>query len=115
MNIYEKAVQHYGRVTQTAVAVEEMAELQKELIKNTFRNADNYGQVLEELADVSICLLEVQSWMKISDDELEYMMAKKLKRLEDRIDDERRSKSDTGEPCTCESCQVFYVDTDRKE
>lgn len=51
--IYRRAFDTYGRLAQMLVCMEEMAELQKELCKNT-RGADNVEHIAEELADVQI-------------------------------------------------------------
>lgn len=53
--VYNKAIETYGKEHQCMVAIEEMAELQKELCKN-FRGRDNKLEIAEEIADVRIML-----------------------------------------------------------
>ena len=53
--VYNKAIETYGKEHQCMVALEEMAELQKELCKN-FRGRDNKLEIAEEIADVRIML-----------------------------------------------------------
>lgn len=58
MNIYEKALEHYGGEAQTLMMFEEMSELQKELCKHA-RGADNVDAIAEEIADVQIMLTQM--------------------------------------------------------
>ena len=53
--ICEQAVKHFGYDSQTMVAIEEMAELQKELCKHS-RGRSNFYQIAEEIADVLIMM-----------------------------------------------------------
>ena len=59
MAIYEAAVQTYGANAQILIAVEEMAELTKEIIKHK-RGFDNLQQLAEEIADVEIMLEQLK-------------------------------------------------------
>lgn len=59
MNIYERALDHYGGEMQTMVCVEEMAELMKELSKHA-RGEDNVKAIAEEIADVEIMLEQMK-------------------------------------------------------
>jgi RNA processing factor Prp31 len=52
------------------VAVEEMAELSKELLKNVNRGKDNYGELFEEVADVSLMVEYLKVIYHISDKEI---------------------------------------------
>lgn len=53
--VYRAALDTYGAQAQTIIAMEEMAELTKELSKN-LRGANNTAQIAEEIADVRIML-----------------------------------------------------------
>jgi len=48
-------------------AVEEMAELSKELLKNINRGKDNRDDIVEEVADVLVCLEYIKIIYGISD------------------------------------------------
>lgn len=56
--IYRKALDTYGAEAQTLMAMEEMAELQKELCKHA-RGKDNRLEIAEEIADVWIMLIQM--------------------------------------------------------
>lgn len=58
-NTYEDAARHYGSVSQFFMAMEEMAELMKELSKNV-RGQRNTSAVSEEIADVEIMLEQLK-------------------------------------------------------
>ena len=85
--IMNKAIKIYGSMLQETVAMEEMAELIKEISKN-IRGANNRKQLLEELADVNIMLKEIQLIHKISDEELEDEVVFKLVRLNNRLNED---------------------------
>lgn len=84
MNIYERALAHYGAEAQTLMMFEEMSELQKELCKRS-RGADNIDAIAEEIADVEIMLEQ----MKILHDcksGVTYHKLRKLERLAERME-----------------------------
>ena len=54
--ICKKAVDSWGRDSQLLMLLEEMSELQKEVLKNMNRGADNLKELAEETADVLILL-----------------------------------------------------------
>lgn len=83
-SIEQRVIEKFGKEKQTVIAMEEMAELTKELSKN-LRGADNRQQILEEVADVEICLSEIRLMHNIQLNELAAMMDKKLKRTEERL------------------------------
>lgn len=53
--IYDAAIKNYGKHMQQMVAIEEMSELIKELVKHS-RGAENNTNIAEEIADVFIML-----------------------------------------------------------
>lgn len=65
----KKLILKYGLKTQVLVAVEEMSELQKELLKNINRNAGNLNEVKEEIVDVAIMLEQLRYIYKIGNKE----------------------------------------------
>ena len=83
-DVYKVAIAHYGIDNQLNVAVEEMSELTKEIIKSK-RGYDNRDHILEELADVSIMLEQLMVIYNLSIKEVIDVRKAKLKRLERRI------------------------------
>lgn len=57
--ILENAIKKFGPRPQVIVAIEEMAELQKELTK-WLRGKSKYENMMEEMADVSIMLNQLE-------------------------------------------------------
>lgn len=64
--------------TQERKWLEEFAELQKALLKS--REENNRENVVEELADVFVCLEQIKVAHCISDDELRAVATEKIKR-----------------------------------
>lgn len=84
MTIFEKAIETYGADLQKQVAIEEMAELTKEICKD-FRGIGNREHILEEIVDVSIMLEQLQIMYDISTSEMLSAVESKVKRLEERL------------------------------
>lgn len=84
MTTFEKAIETYGAVLQKQVAIEEMAELTKEICKD-FRGKGNREHILEEIVDVSIMLEQLQIMYDISSSEMLTAVESKVKRLEERL------------------------------
>jgi hypothetical protein len=57
--VYEALLEQNGRVNQIAVAIEELAELQKELTK-CLREMGSEKHVAEEVADVQVVIGQVE-------------------------------------------------------
>lgn len=83
-DIYRQAIKKYGRILQTIVAIEEMAELQKELSK-ALRSKENYSGIVEEIADVQIMLEQLKIIFDISEEEIDKQMTFKLQRLQKNL------------------------------
>lgn len=83
--IYRQTLKTYGRDKQMIKAIEEMAELQKELCKWAL-GADNGKHVQEEIADVIIMMEQMQMLFDV-DGEIKKMIAYKVERLERRLND----------------------------
>lgn len=84
MNIYEKALEHYGGEAQTLMMFEEMSELMKELCKHA-RGESNVVAIAEEIADVEI-MLEQMKLLHNCARLVEVQKEKKLERLQRRIE-----------------------------
>ena len=82
--VLKKAICKYGKQAQLDVAVEEMAELTKEIIKSK-RGASNYHQIVEELAYVYIMMTQIRLIYGIYDEELINAMHLKIAHLEKRL------------------------------
>lgn len=79
-DIYMKLEAQFGRDHQLAVAIEECAELQKELTK-AIRGKENDMRISEEIADVEICLDQLKMFYDPSGLNVELFKEFKLKRL----------------------------------
>ena len=77
------ALKVYGN-TQIVVAMEEMAELTKELSK-ALRGQGNREHIKEEMVDVTIMLAQMQEEFQISPLELSAEVDKKVDRLKERL------------------------------
>jgi len=80
-NLYIKAHAKFGRTKQVLVAIEELAELQKELLKNINREKCNRDMVAEEIADVQIMLEQLSLMYGIEEVEMAGRIEKKMERL----------------------------------
>ena len=78
------AIDRYGHIGQTVVAIEELSELTKELTKQ-IRGKGNHEHLVEEVADVLICVKQVKEMYNISEDELAETVRKKVSRLHKRM------------------------------
>lgn len=103
-NIYWSAIETFGYDLQIAVAIEEMAELTKELCKAqrvTFAGRgelgdgllDNYDEIAEEIADVQIVLEELTQLYDVAK-KVQEIRKQKLARLEMRIEKAREARGD---------------------
>ena len=81
-----RALEKFGFNRQVLVAVEELSELQKELLKNINRGQNNREHVREELVDVLIILRELVLLYDFSEKELNAVATEKMKRLKGYLD-----------------------------
>lgn len=79
-----KAIDIYGELNQKVVAIEELAELQKEICKD-LRGKGNRINLTEELADVEIMLEQLKEMYLIDTQALDLIKRQKLERLDKRI------------------------------
>ena len=82
--LYTKLLNLYGD-KQIIIAIEELSELQKELCKS-LRNNYNYGNIVEEIADVEIMLEQMKIYFEIKENEIEEMKEIKTKRTKERLE-----------------------------
>ena len=59
-NILVEAIEKFGKDVQLIVALEELAELQKEICKGIRYNFNNIDEISDEIADVYIMLEQLQ-------------------------------------------------------
>ena len=83
--VYTKALIAYGDRMQMTVAVEELAECQKEICK-ILRGGENFPHLAEEIADATIMLEQLRIMFNINEQVCDYM-DQKVRRLEERLRD----------------------------
>ena len=79
--IYQALLDKNGWKHQYTVAIEELAELTKELTK-AIRDKVAYAHLCEEIADVEICLAQIKRTIPRSKVQIALFKTFKLKRLE---------------------------------
>lgn len=88
--IYQAAIETWGEDMQLTVAMEEMAELTKEICKRQRGDGDIY-HIAEEIADVRICLEQLEMIFGC-EDRVYGIMQQKAGRLLERI---KKAQSET--------------------
>jgi len=83
-DVFDRAIETFGRNNQSIVAIEELSELQKEISK-ALRGRDNKAEMTEEIADVYIMLTQIERMYDINYSEVIEVMEEKKKRLENVI------------------------------
>ena len=78
------AIDRFGHQYQIIVAIEELSELQKELTK-VLPGIGKREHVIEEMADVEICLQELTEMFNVTAEEKENSIYEKLSRLDRRL------------------------------
>ena len=95
--LYWSAIKTFGVDLQLAVAIEEMAELTKELCKARTGlgdgRIDNLDEIAEEIADVQIVLEELEQ-LYGAKKKVQKIRQQKLARLEMRIEKAREARGD---------------------
>lgn len=83
-NIMLKALKKYGVDAQDDIAIEEMSELTKAIIKNRrYKTFATLESIYEELADVYIMLEQIT--MSLDEDRVQSYVNSKLERLNERL------------------------------
>ena len=83
-SVISKAILKNGITLQSVVCMEECAELVIEISKQ-IRGSGTRTYLLEEMADVAICLKQLQLMYNIPDEDLQLVVGQKLARLEGRL------------------------------
>lgn len=84
INTMLDALNYYGNRPQIDMAIEEMSELTKELLKNR-RGKENRSQIADEMADVYIMLEQLKFIFGVDETELKVNAEFKLQRLNERL------------------------------
>ena len=82
--ILKQAIETYGADAQLNVAIEEFAELTKEICKHK-RYGDNTKAIIEEIADCYIMLEQMKMIFWINETDISNAMERKISRLERRL------------------------------
>ena len=83
-NVVKKSIEHYGADLQTAVCMEECEELIQAISKMK-RGKDNRDNLIEEMADVMICIEILKQVYGISDNEIQNYVCQKQNRSIERM------------------------------
>ena len=84
-------IEHYGFTNQFGIHMEECAELIQAISKlnrnnyNMSKYFDVRNNVVEEIADVIVCIDQLQSILGISDNEIEEIVNRKISRQMERM------------------------------
>lgn len=81
---YRMALVEWGQEAQLMMIMEEMAELQKEIVK-VYRGHSRRDKLAEEIADVQIMLEQLQFMENITPQNLEEIKEEKIQRLKNRL------------------------------
>jgi hypothetical protein len=90
MNIYKEALEEWGIVIQMMKAMEEMAELTVELSQCFTKGKMCKQTIAEEIADVEIMCTQLR--IIVGSERVDTWKIKKLKRLKDILDKEKKKK-----------------------
>ena len=82
-----QAIQRFGFDKQALVAVEELSELQKEILKSVNRRQNNRDHLKEELVDVLIMLRQLVLIYDFMPEELNEIANEKMERLKGYLND----------------------------
>jgi len=84
-NIISNSIQHYGRNNQSTVCMEECAEL-IQAISKAKRGKIDRDNMIEEIADVLICIEMLKQMYMISDEKINKWIEKKQAREVERME-----------------------------
>jgi len=88
--ILKKVIDRFGETSQVVVAIEELAELIKELTKR-LRGHENFYEIAEEIADVEVMIAQLKQIFKCEDtvnETIEFKIQRTLKLLDDMEEQE---------------------------
>ena len=93
-SIFRDVIETFDSSLQKWVCAEEMSELIKELSKSERNGQTITSGFVEEFIDVCICMAQMEHIIrqvdKNADETLEIMYGRKIRRLKDKIDQERK-------------------------
>ena len=84
VKIISESIQHYGKNNQSTVCMEECAEL-IQAISKAKRGKINRDNMIEEIADVLICIEMLKQMYMISDEKINKWIEKKQAREAERM------------------------------
>lgn len=93
VKVLKKAIAAFGTDMQLNVAVEEFAELTKEICKYK-RGADNLSHIIEEMADCYIMLEQMKIMFGLGSTVIDDAMSEKVERLERRLENMKGANND---------------------
>ena len=85
VKIIAESIQHYGKNNQSTVCMEECAEL-IQAISKAKRGKINRDNMIEEIADVLICIEMLKQMYMISEDKINKWIEKKQAREAERME-----------------------------
>lgn len=91
IEVLKQAIETYGAEAQLNVAIEEFAELTKEICKHK-RYMDNTKAIIEEMADCYIMLEQMKMIFGLCSTVIPDAMDKKIKRLKSQLADHPTEK-----------------------
>ncbi len=83
--ILTKAIQTWGKQAQVLMVLEEMAELQKEILKNINRGKENVAELVDEITDVEIMLTQLKMIYDV-ENQVQNHRPEKLEKIEKRLE-----------------------------
>ena len=94
-NVVQNSIKHYGSDLQTVVCMEECAELIQAISKMK-RGKDNRDNLIEEIADVMICIEILKQVYGISDNEIQNYVCQKQNRSIERMKSDESQELEKG-------------------
>lgn len=89
--VLEKAIRHYGFDSQADIAIEEMSELTKAIIKDRrYQSMETLTNIYEEIADVLIIVEQLR--LAFYHEAVDKIVRAKIARLEQRIGEDKNGK-----------------------
>ena len=89
--VLKKAIRHYGFDSQTDIAIEEMSELTKAIIKDRrYQSMETLENIYEEIADVLIIVEQLR--LAFYPEAVDRFVRSKIARLEQRIGEKENGK-----------------------
>ena len=85
---------HYGTQNQCLKAVEEMAELQRAIVKTMIGDKGDLDNVIEEIADVEIMMEQLKSIFDPIGIDVPLQIRKKIQRQMERMEKEESDETD---------------------